>query len=167
MTFEITTPEMSAVDALADMWVDLARDQRAYGSHLLPEANRTRVRESLASHVVTDGVRVARASGADPSLLGFVMFGLESDGYDRDAARGTVENVFVRPPHRNAGVGTALMDAAEAALAARGAEAVSLEAMAANAAGVRFYRRRGYDAHRVVMEKSLDGDANAERDDDG
>ena len=163
MSFEITAPEMSAVDTLADLWVELARDQRAYGSHLLPEENRTRIRESLASHVITDGVRVARDPDADPSVVGFVMFGLESDSYERDAVRGTVENVFVRPARRNAGVGAALMDAAEASLAARGADAVSLEAMAANAAGIRFYRRRGYDAHRVVMEKSLD-DEDAGRD---
>ena len=164
MPFEITTPDMSAVDTLADMWVALARDQSAYGSHLLPEENRTRIRESLASHVVTDGVRVARDPEADPPTIGFVMYSVESDGYERDAARGTVENVFVRPARRNDGVGAALMDAAEAALAARGADVVSLEAMAANAAAVRFYRRRGYSAHRVVMEKAVESDTNTRGD---
>ncbi len=164
MTFEITAPDMSAVDTLADMWVALARDQGAYGSHLLSEENRARIRESLASHVVTDGVRVARDPEADRPIVGFVMYSLESDGYERDVVRGTVENVFVRPSRRNAGVGSALMDAAEASLAARGADVVTLEAMAANAAAVRFYRRRGYSAHRVVMEKPVENDTHTRGD---
>ena len=164
MPFEITTPDMSAIDTLADMWVALARDQSAYGSHLRPEENRTRIRESLASHVVTDGVRVARDPDDDPPIAGFVMFSVDSDGYERDVTRGTVENVFVRPARRNAGVGAALMDAAEASLAARGADVVGLEAMAANAAAIRFYRRRGYAAHRVVMEKSVESDTHTRGD---
>ena len=151
---------MSAVDALADMWVSLADGQRAYGSRLRAAPNRTRIRESLASHVVTDGVRVARDDDASDPLVGFVMFSIQSDRYERDATRGTVENVFVRPSHRGRGVGTRLMDAAETALADRGADVVSLEALAANDAARRFYRERGYRVHRVVVEKPVESDTN-------
>jgi ribosomal protein S18 acetylase RimI-like enzyme len=96
----------------------------------------------------------AREGGAP--VAGFVMFGVESGTYEQDATIGAVHNLYVRPGARNAGVGSALLDAAERALADAGADAVSLEAMVDNEAALRFYERRGYRPHRVELEKPLD-----------
>jgi ribosomal protein S18 acetylase RimI-like enzyme len=198
---------MDDVETLASLWVDLARDQRVYRSHLLATENRPAIAEAIGRSVVSDGVRIAvRADegvdegetgtegGSEPGLgtdegvvsgdrdtpaddaagspelphppsedpataagvLGFVMFGLETGGYEQDVTRGVVHNLYVRPAHRDAGVGSALLETAEAALADRGADVVSLEAMMANQAAVRFYERNGYRQHRVELEKSLD-----------
>ena len=57
------------VDVLADLWVELAEDQRSYRSHLRPDENREQIQEAMARHVVTDGVRVARL---DDDVVGFV-----------------------------------------------------------------------------------------------
>lgn len=151
---EITTPEVDA-DALATLWVDLAESQRAHGSHLLAAANRPRIRQSIAQHLVEDGIRVARTDG---ELLGFVMFTLEQSPYRQDVTRGVVENLYVRPAYRSAGVGTDLLAAAEDALADRGADVVALEAMADNDAARRFYAAAGYEPHRLEVEKSLGTD---------
>lgn len=159
----IEKPEMEEADALADLWVDLAREQRAYGSHLLPAANRSAIHDAIAHHVVVDGILVARAD--DATVLGFVMFGPVSGSYEEDVSRGVVRNLFVRPGHRDEGVGTTLLAAAEDALAGEGFSVVTLEAMAANDDAVRFYRRHGYETTRVEMEKRLDaGDADDEDD---
>jgi len=140
------------VEALADLWVALAADQRQHGSHLLAGANRAAIREALARAVVADGLRVAREDG---DLLGFVSFTVEHGDYGTDATRGTVTNVYVRPADRGRGIGGALLDAAETALRTAGADVVALEAMVDNERARRLYRRRGYHPHRIEYEKSL------------
>ena len=159
----IESPSVEAVDRIADLWVELARSQRQHGSHLLAEANRTPARNAITRHIVTGGMLVATEYGRKDregrverhgrTFVGFVMFGLESGAYDQDATRGVIHNLYVRPSHRDQGVGAALLDAAESALAEEGADVVALEAMADNEAAIRFYRRHGYDSHRVALEK--------------
>ena len=143
------------LDRVTDLWVDLARDQRAYGSHLYAEANRVPVRERIAYHVTNDSLLVARDEGV---LVGFVTFDVETGPYAQDATRGVVRNVFVVPGHRDRGVGSALLAAAEAELADRGVDVVRLEVLADNDAAMRFYRRAGYEPHRIEMEKSVESD---------
>jgi ribosomal protein S18 acetylase RimI-like enzyme len=153
---------LADVDALVDRWVDLARDQRAYDSHLAAAANRTPIRQTLARHVVVDGVRVVRDDGNE--VVGFVMFGLEQGDYEQTVTRGVVHNLFVAPEARGQGVGSALLESAEDALARAGADVVSLEAMAANDGARRFYERHGYRLHRVELEKPTRSDTHSKED---
>ena len=152
----IESPDTDAADELADAWVDLARGQRDHGAHLLADDNRSQIRESILQHLVTDGVRVAR--GADDALLGFVMFAPESTQYEQDVRRGVVQNLYVAPDHRSEGIGAALLDVAEAALAEKGVDVVSLEVMADNERAREFYAAQGYGSHRVALEKPLESD---------
>ncbi|MFB6129686.1 MAG: GNAT family N-acetyltransferase [Salinigranum sp.] len=156
----ITSPGMDDVDAIADLWVELAAGQRAHGSHLLAAENRTTIRESIAHHVAVDGVRVAR----DPDIVGFVTFDFEGNDYDQTATRGVVRNLYVRGDRRNEGIGRALLTAAERELAAAGADVVSLEALAGNEAAIRFYERAGYRTHRVELEKPVENDTHSKED---
>jgi len=149
-----------ATEAIVDLWVDLAADQRAHGSHLDAEGNRTRIREAIVRHAVDGGVLVARDREAG-DLLGFVMFARETATYAQDLSRGIVENLYVRPAQRGEGVGSALLEAAEDALAERGLDAVTLEVMAANEDARRLYRRRGYEEYRVELEKPLASDTHS------
>ncbi|WP_148414343.1 GNAT family N-acetyltransferase [Haloferax sp. KTX1] len=172
----VSSAAFSDLDALADLWVELAADQRAFGSHLRADANRTSIREALARHVAADGVLVAREGdeaagsgcGTEPAdadgLVGFVMFDIEAGAYEQDATRGMVRNLFVRPAYRNAGVGTRLLAAAEDALGEAGADTVALDVLAANEAARRFYRRHGYRPHRVELEKSMRSDTHSKED---
>ncbi|WP_135852629.1 GNAT family N-acetyltransferase [Halorussus salinus] len=179
VTVEVGTT--ADADAVADLWVELAEGQREFDSHLLPGENRQQVRESVAQHAVADELLVARADGAtadadgesvstetgdatdseeatDSELIGFVTVIVESSNYEQDVVRGVVQNIYVVPARRGEGIGSALLDAAEARLAEAGADAVSLEVMAANADARRFYRRHGYAPHRVELEKSVESD---------
>jgi ribosomal protein S18 acetylase RimI-like enzyme len=140
---------------LADIWVDLATDQRAHGSNLLPAENRNRVREAMLQHVVTDTVLVARREGA---IVGFVTFGRETEHYEQDVHRGVVHNIYVTEGNRGEGIGTALLARAEAALSEMGVDAVALQSMAKNDAARRFYRRHGYHPHRIEFEKPTESD---------
>lgn len=151
----VSTPSTDAADAITNQWVALAAGQRTYDSHVLAAENRSVVRESVVRRIVADELRVAREGG---ELAGFVMFTTESGQYDQNVTRGIVQNLYVVPDYRNRGLGTELLTTAENALAERGVDVVALEVMAANDDARRFYRRHGYDPHRVELEKSVESD---------
>ena len=143
---------MDDADRVADLWVELAASQRAYGSSLRAEANHSVARDAVARHVITGGVLLARRDGR---VRGFVMFAPETGSYEQDVERGVVRNLFVLPADRGEGIGGSLLAAAEEALAAEGADVVSLEAMAGNGNARRFYERAGYEEHRIEFQKEL------------
>jgi ribosomal protein S18 acetylase RimI-like enzyme len=75
-------------------------------------------------------------------------------GYD--GHRGWVYSLAVAPRFRRHGVGTALMQHVEKALADRGCPKINLQVMSSNAAVVAFYRKLGYNVEeRVSMGKVL------------
>ncbi|MHB9285819.1 GNAT family N-acetyltransferase [Halobacteriales archaeon Cl-PHB] len=152
---DIDVPDTGRVDDIVERWVDLATDQRSHGSHVLPAANRTSIREDVLRHAVSESLLVARE---DDKVRGFVMFALESGVYDQDVTRGVIENLFVDPDHRQAGIGAELLSAAEEALVERGADVVALEVLADNAEARRFYREHDYEPHRIEMERALESD---------
>ncbi|XVH31731.1 GNAT family N-acetyltransferase [Haloferacaceae archaeon DSL9] len=150
----ITSATGSDLEWLVDWWVALARDQRRHGSHLCAATNRTRIRETMAHQIAGGSVYVART----PDPAGFVMFHLEEGSFAQDVVRGVVSNIYVAPDARSRGVGSALLAAAEEALADAGAEIVTLDALAANDAARRFYARHGYTRHRIELEKRVESD---------
>lgn len=152
---------MDELDTVAGLWVDLAASQRTYRSRIRAEANRGAIREAMARHVVTDGLRVARVDG---EVVGFVMFGLERGEYAQDVRRGVVRNIYVEPEARNRGIGSRLLAAAESELAAADAEAISLEVMADNGGARAFYERHGYAPHRIEVEKRVQSDTHSKED---
>jgi ribosomal protein S18 acetylase RimI-like enzyme len=147
--------ESDDADRLAEIWVDLATNQRTHGSNLLPAENRNRVREAMLQHVVTDTVLVARR---DDTIVGFVTFGRETEHYEQDVHRGVVHNIYVTDGNRGAGIGSELLARAESVLTEMGVDAVALQAMADNEAARRFYRRHGYEPHRVEFQKPTESD---------
>lgn len=163
----VTQAELSDLDSLVDLWVELAEGQKAFGSHLFAEANRTPIRESVARHIAVDGIVVARdettTDGGD-DVVGFVMFEVEAGTYEQDVTRGTVSNLFVLPGRRDAGVGSRLLDAAERRLREMGVDVVALDVMAGNESARRFYRRHGYRPHRIELEKSIQNDTHSKED---
>ncbi|OYR59258.1 GNAT family N-acetyltransferase [Halorubrum halodurans] len=156
----IVAATVDDVDAIADRWVTLARGQRRHGSTLLASANREAVREWIARSVVTGELLVARdgdgTAAPAETVVGFVAFSIERDGYERDCTRGVVSNLFVSADRRGEGIGSALLAAAERELAEAGADAVALEALADNERARSFYADHGYDLHRVELRKELD-----------
>lgn len=151
----VVNVEHEDLDAVTDMWVSLADGQRAYGSHLVSEDNRGRIRRSLARHVVTGGLL---AASVGDRLVGFVMYSMEHGEYEQDVARGVVHNLFVEPDYRGIGIGSTLLERAETDLEAKGAEVVALEVLAANEGAHTFYERCGYVPHRIEYEKRVETD---------
>jgi ribosomal protein S18 acetylase RimI-like enzyme len=156
----IETAGTCDVETITDMWVRLAGGQREYGSHILPGENRATIREIVSRHVVSEAALIAR----EEVVIGFVMFTIERGAFEQDCLRGIVENIYVVPDRRSEGIGAALLDAAESTLSDRGAEVVSLDVMAENERSREFYRRQGYDDHRVELEKHVESDTHSKDD---
>jgi len=153
---------MSAVDELADMWVDLAADQRRHGSHLAAEGNRATIRSAIGRHAVSGRIRIARE---DDRLLGFVMYTVESGTLERVATRGLIENLYVIPDRRREGIATRLLERAERDLREIGVETISLDVLADNDAARAFYTEHGYESHRLTVEKAIESDTHSRGDD--
>ena len=160
VTPEIRLATLDDADTLVDQWVALAANQRAYASHIYADANRTRIRESVVRHIVSDGLLVAVVD----DIVGFVMFTTENGSYEQDTRRGVVENLYVTRSQRGNGIGSALLAEAEQRLVDRGVEAVGLEVMAANEDARRFYDDHGYTPHRVELEKPVESDTHSKGD---
>lgn len=141
------------LEAVTELWIRLARDQRSHDSAVLPEANRETMRETLAAYQVNDGLLVARL---EDRVVGFASVTIERGSLVLDTTRGLLSNIYVDPAVRDRGIGSALLEAAEEELARQGAEVVTLEVMANNEDARRFYERHGYDPFRVTMRRSLE-----------
>lgn len=150
----IDVPAMGDIGSVVDLWVELAREQRKFGSMLMAEENRSQIRESFATLIVEGRVLSATVDG---TIVGFISFRPEKRLYHTDRNRGFIQNLYVEPPNRGEGIGSALLRSAEDALQEAGCDTVALEAMVANADAGRFYRRAGYIPHRIEFEKSLEG----------
>ena len=147
---KLTTPTASTLDALVGLWLELAHDQRAHGSHLRVTENESRIRESLAQRLVVGGVRLARV---DDDPVGFTTFYPEQGAFKQDHARGIIENLYVTERHRGNGIGTALLEAAVDSLHEGGADRIALDVLAANERARAFYRDHGFEPHRIEMER--------------
>lgn len=144
------------LDPIVELWVDLVEDQRDHGAHLLGATNRSVARDVLGRYIAADDLLLARDAGR---IQGFVMVHIETGLFDQDTTRGVVDNIYVRPPDRDRGVGSTLLDAAENHLADQGATVIAIEVLAANTAARRLYERRGYEPHRVQLERAVENDS--------
>jgi ribosomal protein S18 acetylase RimI-like enzyme len=82
-------------------------------------------------------------------IVGTIMAGF-------DGHRGWIYRVAVNPKQQRQGIGTALMQRAEAELIARGAPKINLQVRSTNEQVVGFYRRLGYSIEeRVSMGKRI------------
>lgn len=148
-------PELADLECLIEIWLTLVTSQQAYGTTLLGDPNRKHIRRFLARLLVEDGIRCVAING---EIVGFVTYECQQDRFKRSVERGFIHNLFVKEPYRGLGLGTKLLEAAEAELIERGVDVVRLEAMATNEKAHEFYRNRGFRPHRVVFQKTVETD---------
>lgn len=157
MDVAIVSADTDDVDAVLDQWVSLVEGQREYGSHIEGAPNRGAARKLLAEYAQAEMLAVARPEGEpEGPIWGFVMYYQEEGLYEQSVTRGVIENVYVAPAVRDEGVGSALLTYAESELAESGVEVVGITAMADNEDAIDWYRDRGYEPQRLVLERDLD-----------
>lgn len=157
----IEVAKSDQLEQIVHCWLDLIANQQAFGTHMNVAENRSPGRDILGRYIARENLLVARQTGddggegLDNSLVGFVMFQIERGLFEQDVTRGFVENLYVVPSERNRGIGTALLERAEAHLKRDGAEVIALSVMAENEAAREFYRKRGYTPHRITYEREV------------
>jgi len=157
---EIEPAETDDLEAITDQWLGLAAEQLQHGSHLRVSENREAIRMALARHVAEGTALVARADG----IAGFVSFEIVDGVFEERVTRGRIQNLYVDPRWRDRGVGSALLDAAEDALAEAGADRIAVEAMVPNDDARRLYESRGYEPHRIEYERPAGDDTRTRSD---
>jgi ribosomal protein S18 acetylase RimI-like enzyme len=113
----------------------------------------------LGSQLEAPGV-VLLVAERDGAVIGYSFGAVE--GYDYMSLRGpagVLHDIVVDPAHRGYGVGRMLLDAAIAALGARGVPQIVLATAERNEAAQRLFTRAGFRQTMREMTRELEGDA--------
>ena len=127
----------------------LAYSQRELAFYMRRPGSFTLVAESESADRRNEGRNVALGNGGASAenaafgILGFIVA-------ETRRRTGHIITIDVIEPARRAGVGSALLRAAEQQLLCAGARAVALETPVNNAAAIRFYKQKGYFVQKTV-----------------
>ena len=102
------------------------------------------------------GALLAIADGRVVGMVELLPRGVQDAGAARISMPSVDIGLSVAEGWRDRGIGTALMDAAEAWARERGATRMILDLAAANTGARRLYDRLGYEVHGLMMDKPLD-----------
>lgn len=91
------------------------------------------------------------------SVIASLRWRADGGGYAESRAEGYLRNVYVADGERRTGTGAALIEAMVEALAARGAEVVSLHVLEANAGAQAAFQRAGFVPTARVLERATSG----------
>lgn len=89
-------------------------------------------------------------------ILGFAAVGPTRDDDSEEEVVGELYTLYIDPPAFGAGVGTALLDSAIAALRSGGFEQATLWVLHSNVRARRFYERHGWTAEGTTKEHDWD-----------
>jgi ribosomal protein S18 acetylase RimI-like enzyme len=160
MSETVTIRDATPADrpALEDCMAALQAFERSIESNRVePETIRGKyIDHLLADCGKSDGsLLVAELEG---QVVGFVCVLCRMDSQEiieKDRAHAYISDLIVLEAHRGAGIGAALMRAAEARARSRGATRIRVGVLAANSAARLLYCKLGYSDHEIVLEKQI------------
>lgn len=152
--FAVRPGSPADLDSLEPLWVSVHRQHRAAMPELEPyvdEATTWARRRALYTDLLRKEGTVLLVASVGAELVGHGLahvMPLEetwvADTWRTGPRIGEVESVAVLPDHRGAGIGTALLDGLEGALADDGVTDLVLGVLPGNIQAIRLYERRGY-----------------------
>ena len=156
MTVEIARAGAERVDELEPLWLELHRHHRRVSAQpvVADDAASWSRRRSWYLDMLAGGedvVLIAERGGRPVGYAFLHMHHGPDDTWPVDGRWGEVVSLSVLSEERGAGVGTALLDAVDAELAARGVADLQVAVMAGNADALRLYERRGLLPAELVL----------------
>lgn len=146
---ELRCGRHEALDGLEPLWLSLLDHHVEVGAAGLPVVNRDlswprrrRFYLELLEQPETVVVTASRAGDPVGYCVAHVRHGADATRPTGDVI-GEIESLAVLASERGRGIGTLLLDAAEAHLASHGARDVMLAVLVGNADAIAFYERRG------------------------
>jgi GNAT superfamily N-acetyltransferase len=139
---------VEVLDDLGEVWLSLFDHHQAMGNAGLPAIAREkswRFRRALYARIFVDPRAFVVVARRRDQIVGYALAQVH-DGPDDTWPTGDIgeiETLAVLPAERGAGLGTRLLDAAEAHLHQAGVNDITLAVMVGNADAERFYARRG------------------------
>lgn len=110
------------------------------------------------SELIADGSRnVVWAADVGGAVVGYVVGRFKDSGDLRSVSTAVLESMFVHPDHRNARVGTALVEAFLRWAQELGAGSAVVTAYAENAGAIRIYERFGWRPKHVTFDMAVSG----------
>lgn len=166
MSAQISAPRTDAAGLreLAPLWKELHRHHRevsAYSALVEDYGVSWEARLSQYRRLLEKGGSYITATGDDGQLVAYAMVALEINPDDTfESAQGVAEvpTLVVAQDQRSAGIGRALLEAAERLARERGFDTIKIAVMAGNERAQAFYENAGYQvAEHLMMRRLHDG----------
>jgi RimJ/RimL family protein N-acetyltransferase len=156
---DIRPAALEDLDELLEIYLSSARhhvglDPEHYREPV-PEAAEERLRGIIEDNGRMSGYLAAAIEGRVVGSVSIVLLPPTSDGSMMAAVPTAEIGIAVLDDARDAGVGTALMAAAEEWAADRGVRVILLDMSSRNAAAQRFYERLGYQVSGLYLRKAI------------
>ena len=156
---EIRPAALEDLDELLEIYLSSAQHHVALDPDHYRVPDPDAAAERLRGIIEDDGrMSGYLAAAADGRIVGSVSIALlppPSEGSMMAAVPTAELGIAVLDDARDAGVGTALMAAAEAWAGARGVRVIILDMSARNVAAKRFYERLGYEVNGLFLRKAI------------
>jgi GNAT superfamily N-acetyltransferase len=156
VSIEIAVAGAERIDELEPLWLALHRHHRAVAAAPVvgdDDASWARRRAWYLDMLAggEDVVLIAERAGRPVGYAFLHLHHGPDDTWPVGERWGEVVSLSVLPEERGAGVGTALLDAVDAELAARGVPDLQVAVMAGNRDALRLYQRRGLAPAELVL----------------
>lgn len=155
-TCEIRQGAPSDIPQLRAIFLSLHDHHRTVSAVALTEPDERAWQERAATyeHHFAQERALLHLAHTDAGCVGYAFTILQpgsDDTFPLGAGYAELYTLAVLPQWRGAGVGTALLDAVDAALTGAGIPSLTVAVMAHNDAAIRFYRRRGLVPGELIM----------------
>jgi ribosomal protein S18 acetylase RimI-like enzyme len=163
MAIQISPPSTDAdgLDELAPLWKELHRHHREVANYrnLVQDLDSSWSRRlGWYRRLLAQGAAYVTAADNGGRLIGYAMVALESgpdDTFDVEGGIAEVVTLVVAADQRSAGVGAALLRAAENIARDRGFDTVKIAVMSGNARAQLFYEANGYSVGEHLLYQRL------------
>lgn len=108
----------------------------------------------FSKHIVA-GDSLTLVAEVDEKITGYLVGYLRQSNSLRPVRMAELESMFVTLSERSRGVGQQLVGAFLEWSRERNAERVSVTAFASNEGAIRFYKRCGFEPHKLALERSV------------